>query len=704
MNVYPLSRSVILAAALAAAWLQPSIHAQSPTQQPPQPASAQSVTPQSSAEPAIPGGTVIFSRQAPEDPDSPAPLTESRPAPKPSAVTELKPDDDPLKVTDAERNALTFTTYDLDVHLIPASAGISVRSGLTLRNDSATPLTRLVLQISSSLHWDAFSSTSPTTHAIQPLKFDLRRVATDADHTGWVQEAVVTLPQPLAPGASLSLTALYSGAIARSAERLQRIGAPVDQAVAADWDAIAPNTTALRGFGNVLWYPVAVPPVFLGDGAKLFDAVGHARLRQQTASIRLRLAIEYVGDPPDAAFFCGRRQPLTALSDNPNLPVAEAPGIATAIFAPQPLGFRSPSLFITDHAPSQVNSAATQTDAGLIAAVTNHYDALPSYSAASALVEPLLTDWFGARPLAPLNLLDHPGQPFEDDTLLVRPVQVEDADTLAPSLVHSLTHAWIRSSHPWIDEGLPQFIGLLWTERRLGRSASVDALQEAARTLALAEPAPDSSTSTANPPTPPTTFSSSNPTPASNSPAAGQSLIDATSDIYYRNKAAAVWWMLRDLTGDDALKQALQAYRLDPKLDRDPTGFELTLEKFSHKDLRWFFNDWVYHDPGLPDLTIVNVTPRQLEARNGEPAGWYVSIEVRNDGDATADVPWTVRSGARQGIAAATETQRMRIHGHSTMSQRMVFAGTPEEVQLNDGSVPETRSSIHTRQLVLPGK
>jgi len=125
-------------------------------------------------------------------------------------------------------------------------------------------------------------------------------------------------------------------------------------------------------------------------------------------------------------------------------------------------------------------------------------------------------------------------------------------------------------------------------------------------------------------------------------------------------------------------------------------------------------NDWVYRDRGLPDLTIVNVTPRQLEAHNGLPDGWLVAIDVRNDGDAIADVPVTVRSNAGHALghsiapgssgSAATETQRLRIPGHSSVSRRIVFTGMPDEVQVNDGSVPETRTSIHTRQLVLPTK
>jgi aminopeptidase N len=154
--------------------------------------------------------------------------------------------------------------------------------------------------------------------------------------------------------------------------------------------------------------------------------------------------------------------------------------------------------------------------------------------------------------------------------------------------------------------------------------------------------------------------------------------------------------MLRSIVGDDALKQALQTYLLDPTLDRDPIGLQRALEKLSHKDLRWFFDDWVYRDRGLPDLSIVSVTPSQLTSRAGLPAGWLIAVEVRNDGYAAAEVPVTVRS------STASETQRLRIPGRSSASTRIVFAGTPAEVEVNDGGVPETQTTLHTRQLLLP--
>ena len=497
------------------------------------------------------------------------------------------------------------------------------------------------------------------------LSFSEHLVDTDIDHTGKVHEAVVALGRPLVPGAGVEVEAFYSGEIRQSGNRLERIGAPAEQAARADWDRIAPEGTALRGFGDVLWYPTAAAPVFLGDGAKLFRVAGQTKLRDAAATVRLRLTVEYVGDAPDAAYFCGVRVPLTVVQENAELPVASAPGVATAEFPSRRLGFRVLSLFVTDR-------AATPTADHLIAAVTDHYDALPSYAAAAVKLEPLLKDWLGAEPLTALNILDQPGQPFEDDSLLVAPVRAIDPAALAPSLAHSLTHVWFRSSQEWLDEGVPQLMALLWLERSAGREAALGQLQSKVNALALVEPVPSADSSAA---------------------AQGQSLIEATDEVYYRTKAAAVLWMLRSIVGDDALKRALQVYRHAGKDDEDPKAFQRVLEASSKRDLGWFFDDWVYRDRGLPDLTIASVTPRLLEDKSDRGASWLVAVEVRNDGGAAAEVPVTVRSGT------LTITERLRIPGQSSASTRILFADTPTEVQVNDGSVPELTASSHTKRI-----
>jgi hypothetical protein len=606
---------------------------------------------QSPADASTPHGTVLFDKD------------------QNAAPVEKKPDgaaaQPVVAFTDAERASLIFTAYDLDVHLVPARSQIAVHARFTVRNSGAAPLERLGIQLSSSLRWETFAMRS--AERIVPLSFVQQTIDTDADHTGKAQEAVVTLPQPLASGASVELTAIYSGTIEQSGERLERIGAPAEQAAQADWDAITAERTALRGFGDVLWYPTGAAPVFLGDGAKLFQIVGLTKLLQAPAMVHLRLAVEYVGDPPDTAFFCGRREKLVAVSENENVAVAESPGVATAEFSERPLGFRAMSLFVTDR-------AATMTDGDLISAVTDHYDALPNYAAAALKVQPLLKDWLGADPLTTLDIIDQDGQPFEDDALLVTRMRASEASVLAPSLLHSLTHAWFRSSHVWLDEGVPQFVALVWTAESQGREAALAQLQEQVNTLSLAEPMISQ---------------------AAGAAPVGQSLIEARDEIYYRTKAAAVLWMLRDIVGDDALKNALQTYRREGKADADPKQFQRVVEKAARKDLNWFFDDWVYRDRGLADLSIASVTPRALPVKGDKGATYLIAVEVRNEGDAEVEVPVTVRSGT------LTTTERLRIPGRSSASTRIVFEGEPDEVVVNDGSVPEITTSKHTKEVVV---
>ena len=173
----------------------------------------------------------------------------------------------------------------------------------------------------------------------------------------------------------------------------------------------------------------------------------------------------------------------------------------------------------------------------------------------------------------------------------------------------------------------------------------------------------------------------------------GQSLIEAHDEVYYRTKAAAVLGMLRSIVGEDALRRALQLYRED-KMDSDPKEFQRVLEGTSRRELGWFFDDWVYRDRGLPELSIASVTPRPIDRIGNKGGGWLVAVEVRNEGGAVAEVPVTVRSGT------LTTTQRLRIPGRSSASTRIVFEGTPAEVLVNDGTVPEVASSVHTLQIV----
>lgn len=710
------------------------------------------------------GGTVLFQSQGtppdapgepltdlPAEPASALPGTSSGVGPTPSgkaASTQGKQGDGIPDLTDREREAFTVTSYDLDLRLEPATGEVSARARLVVRNDGSEPLRRVPLQVSSTLRWESAGLLGPGNER-QSLELSQHTVETDADHTGEASEAVLTLPEPLPAGRTASLDVFYSGSLAPSGGRLQRLGASADQAAATDWDGVvAPESgrsTALRGFGNVLWYPVVSPQLFLGDGNELFRAVSAMRQRERAATVRLRVGVQYRGEAPAAVYFCGRREALRPHSEVGDAPVALGSGVATAEFPSAPLGWRIPSLFLVarpellvgvlpskgepgrdaqfssnaggggteplpDHAaplgpipsssnaPSSRTATPTQEFGGnpMLAVETEDDAALSALTASAERVAPLLVDWFGARPRSALTVLDAPEQPFQEGALLRGPAASLGASSAQAALAHSLTAAWVQTGQPWVDEGLAQLMDLLWTERTEGRAAALARLADLMTPVNLAEPA---FTPTADPArSGEAKAGEAKAVPMTVGQPSGQPLVGAADELYYRRKAAAVWWMLREIAGEDPLRLALSAWRTQatPGVDamEQARGFERLLEKTSGKELTAFFNDWVFHDRGLPDLTLVDVTPRQLPAGTGHDSGWLVAVTVRNDGGAIADVPLVISSGT------FSMTRRLRVPGASSVTERVLVEGPPTEVTVNDGSTPEVRTSSHRRTIV----
>ena len=95
-----------------------------------------------------PGGQLIFSRSTDEKGQTTT-ATPAAAAPK----AQLAPPQVARVAEDTEREALTFTDFDMDLRLLTAEQHIAVRALVTVRNDGKTPLARVPLQISSSLNW-----------------------------------------------------------------------------------------------------------------------------------------------------------------------------------------------------------------------------------------------------------------------------------------------------------------------------------------------------------------------------------------------------------------------------------------------------------------------------------------------------------------------------------------------------------------------
>ena len=68
-------------------------------------------------------------------------------------------------------------------------------------------------------------------------------------------------------------------------------------------------------------------------------------------------------------------------------------------------------------------------------------------------------------------------------------------------------------------------------------------------------------------------------------------------------------------------------------------------------------------------------------------------MNISNAGYAAAEVPVTVRSDTN------SVTQRVVVPGHGKAIQRILILGKPTQVQVNDGSVPETQASVHIKKL-----
>jgi aminopeptidase N len=265
--------------------------------------------------------------------------------------------------------------------------------------------------------------------------------------------------------------------------------------------------------------------------------------------------------------------------------------------------------------------------------------------------------------IAIADFADPNSPPFESGTLLMASLAGEDSKLAGTNLVHELVHSAVPSARPWVYEGLAHFAEAMYREQQGGRPAALDflgvhkdAFVDAEKELAT----------------------SSNKSVVDNRSAksAGQPLATTFDETFYRSKAAYVWWMLRDMVGDDALKQAIAKYRAED--DKDPKYMERLVEAAAKRDLGWFFEDWVYQDRGLPDLRVQSAHPWKTDKDVQ-----FITVTLENRGDAGAEVPLTIS------FEGGTITQRIEVHGKSTATTRIELQGTPSQIVVNDGGVPE---------------
>jgi hypothetical protein len=544
-----------------------------------------------------------------------------------------------------DREVFSVTNYDLNVQLEPAQHRLGARGKITLRNDSQTPQKIAVLQISSSLDWRSVKAGD------KPLQFVTQPYTSDIDHTGGLSEAIVTLPQPVAPNGTVELDIAYEGVILLDATRLTRIGTPEEAATSTDWDQIGASFTAVRGAGYVAWYPIATEVANLSEGNSLFEVLGRWKDREANSKMHLKIWLSRDGSDP---------QPDLVVN-NPSCSILyEAMGGVQHVSADctyQPLGQHVP-LFVA------ANYQFLERPTLLVHYLHGHDVAATNFADAAEKIAPLITDWFGAphEKAQTADLADPKAAAFESGALLLTPLASGDSKLAGLAAAHQLTHAAFLSFRPWIEEGLAHFAQALYLEREKGRPAALAymGLHRFARGEIEAQ----------------TTV------PRSDDEVT-RSLVNTTSEELYRSKAMYVWWMLRDMVGEPELKKALAAYR--PEQDKEPSYMPRLIAAQTQRDLEWFFDDWVYRDRGLPDFKVESAFSRKTTA-----GSFMLTITLDNLGTAGAEVPVIVK------FTGGEIMQRLVVQAKNKAVIRVEVPAAPQEIVVNDGSVPESDMTNNT--------
>jgi hypothetical protein len=541
-----------------------------------------------------------------------------------------------------DRNAFTFTKYDFELRTNPDDQAIAARGKITLRNDSSQPQSVASLQISSTLNWRMIELNG------EPLQYLTEPFTSDIDHTGKLMEAIVTLPAPVPPKGTVEMEVGYSGMIPKDATRLKTVGVPDAQALASDWDRVGQEFSGVRGVGHVAWYPIATEVAQISENT-LFSVVDQWQQRQAQTEMKFRFCWITDEERSYGVVANGRFEGIGGGSIG-----GEGNRTGCTSYSFHNLGEEVPTFSM---APFEM---LTRPAISLYYRLGDQPAAM-DYANATERVQPWVEEWLGKsqEKVQVIELPDADAVPFESGAMLFTPLNKEEK-VIQLTMAHQLAHASFKSPRRWISEGLAQFAQAIVREHQDGRRAALDFLSARQPVLAAAE--------------------KQNPEAAKASGDAGQSLTATTDDVYYRIKAMFVWWMLRDMLGDDTLKAALKNYRADQ--DKGPAYIQTLILAQTKRDLEWFFDDWVYRDRGLPDFKIATAAPRETLSNQ-----FVIAVTVENSGSAGAEV--TVRVATTTG----DKTARLLVRAGQKEITRISVGGKPIEATVNDGSVPESEVS-----------
>ncbi|HME31379.1 MAG TPA: hypothetical protein VKG65_01370 [Terriglobales bacterium] len=568
-----------------------------------------------------------------------------------------------------DREAFAITRYQLEVQVDRTAHVMAVTGKLTLRNDSNKPQKLVTLQVSSSLAWNGIALDGKL------LQWLGDNYTSDINHTGSLSEAIVTLPKDVPPATTVTLDVQYGGAVTQDATRLTRTGVPADVATRNDWDEISESFTAVRGLGYVVWYPVAIEAVSLSDGNAVFDAIARWKYRHDRSEFAANLVVT---EPASLAPLCiAVNAPGSSCGDSHELTENETSGKIREYS--NALHVDGLSEIVPTFAIANYVELARPTITLLH--LPDHTSLARDYALAAEANDPLLHEWLpepaGAPPSSPqargwnpsqarvVELTDPNANPWQNGAVLFTPLREAQTSTLQLLLLPAQVATRFHSPHAWIQDGLERFLQVATVENRSGRRAALEYLDQYREPLAQAEEQAHPKLGAATRP--------------SDSNAADNTLLNTNDELYLRGKSGFVFWMLRDMVGNEAMQQSIAAYR--SSADKDPSYFQRLLQANSKHDLEWFFDDWVYRDRGLPDFHVESVYPRPLLSEKEK--NYMVTATIENRGHAGAEVPVIIQTPSGE------KSVRVLVKAGEKGVGRIAVPVVPSKIVVNDGSVPE---------------
>ena len=428
-----------------------------------------------------------------------------------------------------------------------------------------------------------------------------------------------------------------------------------------DWDEISEPFTAVRGLGYVVWYPVAIDAVSMSDGNAVFDAIAQWKHRHMRSEFNARIIV-----------LGGETESLCIALNAAVSSCGEARETSDAQTGSKQKEFSNTLTLagMGDTVPTFAIAAYQELPRPTVSLLhlPEHTSLARDYALAAEANDPLLHDWLGepGQPARIIELTEPNANPYQSGGVLFTPLREAPTSTLQLLLIPTQVAARFHSPHLWIQEGMERFMQTVSVDRRSGRKAALEFLDEYRQPLVDAEEA-------AHPKSEGATKPAADANPADNT------LLNTNDELYLRGKGSFVLWMLRDMVGDTAMQSALAAYH--PGADKDPSYLQRLLHTSSKQDLEWFFDDWVYRDRGLPDFHVESAYTRPV--LNETARSFLVTATIENRGHAGAEVPVLVQTPSGE------RTVRVLVKAGQKGTGRLDAAVAPDKIVVNDGSVPE---------------